>query len=99
MRQHKTIRDIARLAQVSTATVSRVINQKPDVDPQTRQRILAIIAEVGFQPTPAAVVLATAKHPASAPQPSFPADFLWGCATSALQIEGALQEDGRGPSI
>ena len=29
---------------------------------------------------------------------SFPANFLWGCATSAYQIEGAVAADGRGPS-
>ncbi|HSI49885.1 MAG TPA: GH1 family beta-glucosidase [Ideonella sp.] len=29
----------------------------------------------------------------------FPADFLWGSATSAAQIEGAAREDGRGLSI
>ncbi len=30
---------------------------------------------------------------------SFPANFKWGCATAAYQIEGAANEDGRGPSI
>lgn len=30
---------------------------------------------------------------------SFPADFVWGAATAAYQIEGAAAEDGRGPSI
>src|SRR6516165_8032705 len=29
----------------------------------------------------------------------FPDGFLWGTATAAYQIEGALEEDGRGPSM
>ncbi len=29
----------------------------------------------------------------------FPADFLWGAATASYQIEGAVDEDGRAPSI
>ena len=31
--------------------------------------------------------------------PTFPADFVWGAATAAYQIEGAVDADGRGPSI
>ncbi|WP_241002298.1 GH1 family beta-glucosidase [Streptomyces sp. CB01881] len=34
-----------------------------------------------------------------APPLAFPADFLWGAATAAYQIEGAADEDGRTPSI
>jgi len=34
-----------------------------------------------------------------APLPAFPDGFLWGTATASYQIEGAADEDGRGPSI
>lgn len=51
MAEKMTIRDIARLAGVSTATVSRVLNQKPDVDPATRERILRLIEEQAFVPS------------------------------------------------
>ena len=36
---------------VSTQTVSRVINKRPDVSPQTREAVEAAIAETGFQPS------------------------------------------------
>ncbi len=44
------IREIAKDAGVSIATVSRVINGKTDVSPETRERILKIIKEKDFKP-------------------------------------------------
>ena len=58
MTEKLTIKDIARLAGVSKATVSRVLNQKQDVDPATRERILHIMEEQGFVPSIAASNLA-----------------------------------------
>jgi LacI family transcriptional regulator len=46
-----TIKHVAREAGVSTQTVSRVMNQRPDVSPQTRQRVLEIIDRLGYQPS------------------------------------------------
>ncbi len=43
-----TIRDIARLAGVSVTTVSRVLNHRPDVNPETRSRVEKIIQENHF---------------------------------------------------
>ena len=49
-RHNITISEIADLAGVSKTTVSRVLNDKPDVNPETRERILEIIAEHDYQP-------------------------------------------------
>jgi LacI family transcriptional regulator len=56
-RKH-TINDIARLANVSKKTVSRVINESPFVREETRARITEIIERVGFKPDPQARGLA-----------------------------------------
>jgi beta-glucosidase len=54
----------------------------------------------------AAAALASASLPrmalaqmAKASLLQFPSNFLWGCATAAYQIEGAVSEDGRKPSV
>jgi LacI family transcriptional regulator, galactose operon repressor len=62
MEKRSTILDIARLAGVSPATVSRVINRRPDVDKQTRERVLRIIAEKGYVPSITAAGLAGGRN-------------------------------------
>jgi DNA-binding LacI/PurR family transcriptional regulator len=49
-----TIRDVAREAGVSVATASRALNDNQVVNAQTRARILAVMKELGFTPSPAA---------------------------------------------
>jgi DNA-binding LacI/PurR family transcriptional regulator len=49
-----TIRDVARHAGVSVATASRALNPNGVVNLQTRQRILTVMEELGFTPSPAA---------------------------------------------
>ncbi len=49
-----TIRDVARRAGVSVATASRALNGKDTVSPDTRDRILGVMEELGFTPSPAA---------------------------------------------
>lgn len=58
VRGRLTINDIARMAEVSKKTVSRVINRSPFVKVETREKIDAIIREYGFQPDPQARGLA-----------------------------------------
>jgi LacI family transcriptional regulator len=58
---HVTIQDIARKAGVGVGTVSRVLNDAPNVNPQTRQLVQAIMAEVGYRPRTAAQTLRTHK--------------------------------------
>ncbi len=51
------IRDIARLAGVGVSTVSRVINEHPDVKDETREKILKIIKESNYIPNNSARIL------------------------------------------
>ena len=45
-----TIRDVARIAGVSPATVSRVMNGTANVDDEKKNRVMEAIKETGFQP-------------------------------------------------
>jgi len=56
-RHRVTIKDVAALCGVSTQTVSRVINNRPDVAPDTRERIEGAIASLGYRPSAVARTL------------------------------------------
>src|SRR6202042_3232461 len=53
--------DVAQLAGVSHQTVSRVLNDHPNVRPQTRALVLAAITELGYRPNAAARTLVTRR--------------------------------------
>lgn len=53
-----TINTVARLAGVSTATVSRVMNNSSKVRPSTAAKVNYAIKELGFEPNEAAVFMA-----------------------------------------
>lgn len=55
------IRDIAREAGVSTATVSRALNTPDLVLPETREKIFAVINHVNYVPNPLAKALSTGR--------------------------------------
>lgn len=54
-----TIRDVARAAGVSVATVSRVLNNPAVTSPETRERVLKATAQLGYRPNANAKALAT----------------------------------------
>ena len=55
------IEDVARVAGVSTATVSRALRGLPNVNPATRQRVRQVAADLGYVASPSAVSLASGR--------------------------------------
>lgn len=55
------IREIARRAKVSTATVSRAINRVPTVDPQLAKRVWKVVEELGYYPNTQARALVSGR--------------------------------------
>jgi LacI family repressor for deo operon, udp, cdd, tsx, nupC, and nupG len=56
---HLSLADVARLAGVSVATASRALNDKPEVSPATRARVLAVAHEHAYVASPEASQLAS----------------------------------------
>lgn len=56
-----TIYDVAKQADVGVGTVSRVLNNHPQVSPETRQRVLSVIETLNYRPSPMAQRLSRRK--------------------------------------
>jgi DNA-binding LacI/PurR family transcriptional regulator len=59
--QRATIKQVASAAGVSTQTVSRVINDRPDVSPETRRQVQGVIEELDYKPSALARSLITQR--------------------------------------
>jgi DNA-binding LacI/PurR family transcriptional regulator len=85
-----TIADVAKAAGVSISTVSRILNNKPDVAEETRRRVEQVIEELRFMPHSLARRLAAGKthtvallYPFDQPGSLVELDFIVGAATAA----------------
>jgi len=58
-----TIRDVARRAKVAVGTVSRVLNNQPDVNPKLRQQVLRALNQLDYRPNARAQMLARNSSP------------------------------------
>ena len=87
-----TIADIARRAGVTKAAVSFALNGQPGVSAATRERILAIAAEIGFEPSSAARALSDGRAGAFGLIIDRPARTL-GSETFFMQLISGIQAE------
>ena len=87
-----SIRDVARLADVSYQTVSRVLNDHPSVRPETRQRILQVMEQLQYRPNLAARALVTSRSQTIGILAA--GSSMYGPASSIAAIEAAARARG-----
>ena len=89
---HPGMHDVARLAQVSHQTVSRVLNDHPHVRPATKERVQLAIAELGYRRNAAARSLVTRRSGVIGLLT--PRTELYGPTSSMVAVEVAAREAG-----
>ncbi len=89
--------DVAKLAGVSHQTVSRVLNASPQVRPETRDKVLRAVAELGYRPNAMARGLVSRRSRVLGVV-TFDT-VLYGPASMMLGIERAARAAGYGVSI
>jgi DNA-binding LacI/PurR family transcriptional regulator len=87
-----TIADIAQRAGVTKAAVSFALNNQPGVSPSTRQRIIDIAREIGWQPNSAARALSDGRAGAFGLVIDRPAGIL-GAEPFFMQLIAGIQEE------
>lgn len=97
MRRGITIEDVAKAANVSRQTVSRVINHSPRVSPEARTRVEQAITALGWVPSLAArsmaggrsrLLLAVFEAPGNEAHPVLPLGDLLRAGTAACHAQG-----------
>ena len=84
--------DVARRAGVSHQTVSRVLNDLPNVRAETRDRVLAAISELGYRRNTAARTLVTRRSSMFGVITS--GSTLWGPSSALIGVESAARDAG-----
>ena len=87
------VREVARAAGVSTQTVSRVLNEHPNIRPETRDRVLRAIADLGYRVNNAARTLGTRTTRTLGVIASDAT--LYGPAVGIAALEAAARDAGR----
>lgn len=84
--------DVARQVGVSHQTVSRVVNGHPNVRPETRERVMAAISELGYRRNTAARALVTRRSGVVGIVTT--GSGLFGPASTLLAVESAARDAG-----
>ncbi|ERK72213.1 LacI family DNA-binding transcriptional regulator, partial [Leifsonia aquatica] len=87
------VREVAAAAGVSRQTVSRVLNDHASIRPETRDRVLAAMAELNFRPNRAARMLTTARSTTIGVLAASTSS-LFGPASSIDAVENAARDAG-----
>ena len=101
-----TIKDVAALAGVSPATVSRTLDDRPEISAETKERVRAACAQLGYVPNAAAKGLTgQATHTLGVVVPDVSNPYFTGIATAIEEtaaengyrvlLSNSLQEEGR----
>ncbi|MDQ1289236.1 MAG: hypothetical protein QG622_2802 [Actinomycetota bacterium] len=91
------MKDVARLAGVSHQTVSRVLNESPNVRPHTRTKVLAAMETLGYRPNTAARALVTGRSQVIGVATL--SGQLYGPASALYGVEGAAAQVGYAVSV